>query len=210
MFAVLTNALIYIQSFSVLPLTLKDRGYSEHVFSWILTISATVLISCELLVTRFTQHWQPRVAASIGLVLLGLGLTAYGLPFGGIAIIFVGAGIGVVGQVIGGPSIFAYPARAATPGATGRYMGAFFAMFGLGQALGPIVAAPIYHAIGGHIWYISGATGLLSALSAYVGMTGRGRSDADAEIGTVAGAEPIDVEAIEAEELASHDAEASL
>ena len=71
MFAVLTNALIYIQSFSVLPLTLKDRGYSEHVFSWILTISATVLISCELLVTRFTQHWQPRVAASIGLVLLG-------------------------------------------------------------------------------------------------------------------------------------------
>ncbi len=200
MFAVLTNALIYIQSFSVLPLTLKDRGYSEHVFSWILTISATVLISCELLVTRFTQHWQPRVAASVGLVLLGLGLTAYGLPFGGIAIIFIGAGVGVIGQIIGGPSIFAYPAKAATVGATGRYMGAFFAMFGLGQALGPMIAAPVYHAIGGHIWYIAGVTGLISAVSAYVGMAGRPRAAVDDEVGAVAGAEPIDVEGIEAEE----------
>jgi MFS family permease len=217
MFAVLTNALIYIQSFSVLPLTLKDHGYSEHAFSWILTISATVLISCELIVTRFTQHWQPRVAASVGLVLLGVGLTAYGLPFGGLAIVFVGAGIGVIGQIIGGPSIFAYPAKAATPGATGRYLGAFFAMFGLGQALGPIIAAPIYHMIGTHIWYISGVTGLVSALTAYIGMAGRkaaavsapAPAEQDAEVGTVAGVEPVDVEAIESEVMGARDAGAS-
>lgn len=196
LFAVLTNALVYIQSFSVLPLTITDRGYPDHVFGWMLTASATVLITCELIVTRFTQHWQPRVAATVGLVLLGLGVTAYGLPIGGLAILFTGAVIGVIGQIIGGPSIFAYPARAASAGATGRYLGAFFAMFGLGQALGPIIAAPIYHVLGSHIWYISGATGLVSAAAAYIGMNGRRGSAVEAG-GVVAAVEPMDVETLD-------------
>jgi MFS family permease len=209
MFAVLTNALVYIQSFSVLPLTIKDRGYHDYVFGWILTLSATVLITCELFVTRFTQHWHPRVAATVGLVLLGLGVSAYGLPIGGLAIIFAGAAVGVIGQIIGGPSIFAYPAKAATAGATGRYLGAFFAMFGLGQALGPIIAAPLYHAWGSHIWYVSGATGLVSAAAAFVGMTGRQRGAGDPDVGVVAGVEPVDVEALDAELLDARDAGAS-
>jgi predicted MFS family arabinose efflux permease len=205
MFAVLTNALVYIQSFSVLPLTIKDRGYHDYVFGWILTLSATVLISCELFVTRFTQHWQPRVAATVGLILLGLGVSAYGLPVGGLAIIFAGAAVGVIGQIIGGPSIFAYPAKAATAGATGRYLGAFFAMFGLGQALGPIIAAPIYHALGDRIWYVSGVTGLVSAITAYVGMAGRKQVKNDPDVGTVAGVDPVDVEALDAELVPAKD-----
>lgn len=198
MFAVLANALVYIQTFAVLPLTIKDRGYPDHVFGWILTIGATVLITCELLVTKFTQHWQARIAASAGLVLLGLGVTAYGLPVGGLAIIFVGVGVGVIGQIVGGPSIFAYPAKAATSGATGRYLGAFFAMFGLGQALGPVIAVPIYQTLHGATWYVFGGTALVAALAAYIGMTGREDDVEPTDSGVVAVVDPMDVEAVSA------------
>jgi MFS family permease len=200
--AVLVNALIYIQTFSVLPLTIKDRGFPDYYFGWIITTGAATLICLELLVTRYTQHWQPRIAAALGLILLGTGMAAFALPLG-LAIIIVGDAVLVVGQIIGGPAIFAYPARAAVTGATGRYLGAFFAMFGLGQAIGPLIAVPLYDAMSFNVWYLFGLCGLVSAVAAYVGMSGsRPTSDvADdvaADVGVTAGVEPVDVEAEQA------------
>ena len=198
--AVLVNALIYIQTFSVLPLTIKDRGFPDYYFGWIITTGAATLICLELLVTRYTQHWQPRIAAALGLILLGAGMAAFALPLG-LAIIIIGDAVLVVGQIIGGPAIFAYPARAAVAGATGRYLGAFFAMFGLGQPLGPLIAVPLYNAMSFNVWYLFGLCGLVSAAAAYVGMSGSkpAADDAASDIGVVAGVEPVDVEAVDAE-----------
>lgn len=168
--AVLGNALVYIQIFAVLPLTMKDRGFADHDYGIILAFGATVIIGCELIVTRFTQRWPPRLAASIGLVLLGVGLTCYGLPSQAFALFLVGCAVASVGQIIGGPAIFSYPAKVAPAGVKGRYLGAFFGMFGLGQALGPVIAAPIYHLLGSGIWFLSGLLGLLSAGLAYFSM----------------------------------------
>jgi len=198
--AVLVNALIYIQTFSVLALTIKESGFPDYYFGWIITTGAATLICLELLVTRYTQHWQPRIAAALGLILLGAGMAAFALPLG-LAIIIIGDAVLVVGQIIGGPAIFAYPARAAVAGATGRYLGAFFAMFGLGQALGPLIAVPLYNAMSFNVWYLFGLCGLVSAAAAYVGMSGSkpAADDAASDIGVVAGVEPVDVEAVDAE-----------
>ncbi len=168
--AVLGNALVYIQIFAVLPLTMKDRGFADHDYGIILAFGATMIIGCELVVTRFTQRWPSRVAASAGLALLGLGLACYGLPSHAFALFVVGCAVSTVGQIIGGPAIFAYPAKVAPAGLKGRYLGAFFGMFGLGQALGPVFAAPIYQLLGSDIWFLSGLVGLLSAGLAYLGM----------------------------------------
>jgi MFS family permease len=168
--AVLGNAVVYIQIFAVLPLTMKDRGFADHDYGIILAFGAAVIISCELVVTRFTQRWPSRVAASTGLVLLGGGLACYGLPSHAFALFFIGCAVSTVGQIIGGPAIFAYPAKVAPAGLKGRYLGAFFGMFGLGQALGPVIAAPVYHLLGSGIWFLSGLLGLLSAGLAYLGM----------------------------------------
>jgi MFS family permease len=197
--AVLVNALIYIQTFSVLPLTIKDRGFPDYYFGWIITTGAATLICLELLVTRYTQHWQPRIAAALGLILLGTGMAAFALPLG-LAIIIIGDAVLVVGQIIGGPAIFAYPARAAVTGATGRYLGAFFAMFGLGQAVGPLIAVPLYDAMCFNVWYVFGFGGLVSAVAAYVGMSGSrpAADDVASDVGVAAGVEPIDVEAEQA------------
>jgi MFS family permease len=196
--AVLINAFVYIQTFSVLPLTIKDRGYPDYVFGWILTTGAATLICLELLVTRYTQHWQPRIAAALGLVLLGAGMTAFALPYG-LAIILIGDAVMVIGQIIGGPAIFAFPARAAVAGATGRYLGAFFAMFGLGQAIGPMIAVPVYRALSFNVWYVFGAAALVSAAAAYAGMgdPATAADEGDPDIGVTAGTDPIDVEAVE-------------
>ncbi|WP_412543125.1 MFS transporter [Longispora sp. K20-0274] len=172
LFAVLANALVYVQSYALLPLTLKDRGHSDQLFSLILTASALVLISCELLITKITQYWQARFAAAAGLALLGIGMAAYGLPIGGLVVVFTGAAVVVFGQIIGGPSIFAYPAKVAPPGTVGRYMGGFFAAFGLGQALGPMLVAPAHQWFGESIWFAIGGLSLIAGLAALVGMRG--------------------------------------
>lgn len=168
--AVLGNALVYIQIFAVLPLTMTDRGFADHDYGIVLAFGATMIIGCELVVTRFTQRWPSRVAAAIGLALLGVGLACYGLPSQAFAVFVVGCAVSTVGQIIGGPAIFSYPAKVAPAGLKGRYLGAFFGMFGLGQALGPIIAAPIYQLLGSGIWFLSGLVGLLSAGLAYLGM----------------------------------------
>ncbi|MGI5131225.1 MFS transporter [Pseudonocardia sp. CA-107938] len=168
--AVLGNAVVYIQIFTVLPLTMTDRGFADHDYGTVLAFGAAVIICCELVVTRFTQRWPSRVAAATGLVLLGVGLACYGLPVPAFALFFVGTAISTVGQIIGGPAIFAYPGKVAPAGLKGRYLGAFFGMFGLGQAVGPVVAAPIYQLLGSGIWFLSGLLGVLSAGLAYLGM----------------------------------------
>ena len=167
LFAMLAGALIYMQHYAVLPLKIRGDGHPELVYSAVLALSAGIVISCELLVTKYVQAWRPATAVAGGGVLIAIGLAGYGLA-GGMWLLFAATLVGVFGQVVSGPTMFAHPQRVAPPGARGRYTGAAHAMFGLGTALGPLLGVLVWKAFGDGIWALCGAVGGLAALAAFV------------------------------------------
>lgn len=165
----LGNGLVHVQFFAVVPLMLKAAGYATWVYGAASGMAAFIIITCELIVTRFTQTWTPWVAVIAGWVLLVVGRGAYWLP-GGLAIIFLATFLAAVGQIIGGAQAFAYPAKVAPPGATGRYIGSAHATFGLGYAIGPVVGIMLWTSLGNVFWLICLALGLAMIVPGVWGM----------------------------------------
>jgi hypothetical protein len=162
--AMVTNALVHVQLFAVLPLTLRDSGFPTVVYSMVITIGVIVMVTSELQVTKATQHWPAYRAGALGSLLLGIGLVGYGLP-GGIVMIVAATVLNEVGQMIGGPTVFAWPAQAAPPGMEGRYLAGALAAFGIGQAVGPVLGVAAYQYLGHSFWWLCGAMGIVSALT---------------------------------------------
>ncbi len=167
--SMLITAVIWVQIFSTLPLSMAAQGYSTAFYSVILTIGSAVLVLFELKITTYVKDWDPGTAAVIGAVGLGLGLTGYALGGYGGATIVVASVVIVAGLMILGPTTFAYPSTF-PPAVRARYIAAHQTTFGLGQALGPTVGVLTWTTVGAGIWPICGALGLLAALFAWKGL----------------------------------------
>jgi len=171
----LANGLVHVQFFAVLPLMLVADGHGTWPYGAASAMSAFIVISTELLVTGTTQRWPAWVAVLSGWLLLVVGRGMLGLPLG-LAVVFAGSFFAAVGQVIGGPAAFAYPAKVAPAGATGRYLGSAHAMFTLGYAVGPVVGILLWNGIGKAFWGLLLVFGLAMGLVGLWGMRPAGRS----------------------------------
>ncbi|NUR27414.1 MAG: MFS transporter [Catenulispora sp.] len=169
LFMVFANAVVYIQMMTVLPLSIKAAGHPTVVYSVLNSLSAGMIIGLELLITRFVQHWAPRTAISVGFGLLGIGLVGFGLP-GGVPTLVAAMVVGTTGEMIGGPSVFAWPARVAPAAATGRYLGAMQSAFGLGQAVGPVLGVAVWNAGHRQLWVWCGVVAALCVIAGQLGM----------------------------------------
>lgn len=164
------NAAIYMQYLAVLPLHMKADGLSTWWYSAIVALNGFVVITCELLVTKVAQNRPARVVAMTGFVLLGGGLAFYALP-GGLAIFVIGTLLWTLAEIIGGPTMFAYPGMAAPKPLLGRYVGSAHAMFGLGSALGPFLGVWVWNTSGTRVWVWCGLAGAIGVVLAYFGMS---------------------------------------
>jgi MFS family permease len=170
------NAAIYMQYLAVLPLQMKSEALSTWWFSAVVALNGFIVITCELLVTKVVQHWPARLVAVAGFVLLGGGLAFYALP-GGIAIFVIGTLLWTLAEIIGGPTMFAYPGMAAPKPLLGRYVGSAHAMFGLGSALGPFLGVWLWNTSGTQVWVWCGLAGAVAVVFAYFGMSSGAAAD---------------------------------
>jgi len=170
--AMLINAAVYVQYLATLPLDMADRGLSTWWFGAVVALNGFIVITCELLMTKLTQTWPARYAAMLGFALLGAGLAAYALPWVP-AVFVIGTLIWTLAEIVGGPTMFAYPGIAAPPKLRGRYIGAAHAMFGLGSAVGPVLGVLAFQHIGTALWLWCGLAGLAGVAAAWQGMRGR-------------------------------------
>ena len=166
------NAAVYIQYLATLPLAMADRGLSVWWFGAVVALNSFIVITCELLVTKVVQHWPARMVAVIGFILLGGGFAFYALPWVP-AVFVIGTLIWTLSEIIGGPTMFAYPGMAAPEHLRGRYIGAAHAMFGLGSALGPIAGVFAFQRLGQAVWVWIGVISLAGTAAAWFGMRGR-------------------------------------
>ena len=167
--AVLINAVVYLQYVSVLPLAMRAAGLATVWYAAMIALNGGVVVGCELLMTKLTQRWPPRVVVMLGFALLGAGLAIYSIPLG-VSTFVTGTLIWTLAEIVAGPTVFAYPALAAPSQLKGRYLGAMQAMFSLGSAIGPAAGVALWHAAGRAIWWWYAAACLVGMACARAGM----------------------------------------
>jgi MFS family permease len=188
--ATLLNAAVYTQYLSTLPLDVKAQGVPIFWYTFAVALNGVLVIAFELPLTKLSQKWPLKLTVGLAFLLVGLGVGCYGLPLGP-AVMIVGTLIWTTAEVIGAPTVFAYPALAGPAHLKGRYIGSFQFMFGLGAAVGPVVGGALFAQLGHRVWPVLAVGGLLAAPLGVAGIRTPARSD-DAESGRPPAELPIE------------------
>jgi MFS family permease len=167
--AVLFVTVVYCQYTAVLPLAIVHEGLSLWWYSAVVSLNAVIVATCEVPATKYVQNWPLRLTAlaGFGLVAIGYGIYAIALVP---ALLILGTLIWTACEIIGAPTTFAYPGMVAPAHLRGRYAGAMLSIFGLGNAIGPIVGVALWAHVGQQFWLWAAGVGVLSAVCARIGM----------------------------------------
>ncbi|MEV3991478.1 MFS transporter [Streptomyces sp. NPDC049837] len=161
--AALCHAAVYMQYLSTLPLYMTSVGMALFWYTFAVSLNGVIVIAFELLVTKLSQDWSLKITIGLGFALVGAGVAFYGLPIGPAAIV-VGTLIWSLGEILGGPAVFAYPAKAGPEHLRSRYIGSFQFMFGLGTALGPMAGGWLFLRLDGLVWPVIAVGSLLATV----------------------------------------------
>lgn len=164
--AMFLHSIVYVQYLSTLPLDVTAEQVRIFWYTVAVALNGFVVIAFELALTKITQNWPFKVTIGLAFGLLGSGVAFYALPLGP-AVIVIGTLIWSLGEIIGGPAIFAYPAVAGPAELKSRYIGSFQFMFGLGSAVGPMVGGWLFVRLGHDVWLVLAA---VSAVATTLGV----------------------------------------
>jgi MFS family permease len=169
--ATFLNTAVYVQYLSTLPLTVNAAHLKIVWYTLAVSLNGFVVIAFELLATKVTQGWATRLPIAVGLALIGTGVAIYGLPMVP-AVILAGTLVWSLGEIISGPSLFAYPAIAGRGPLKGRYIGSFQFVFGIGSTAGPLIGGWLFIQIGQAVWPVLAVGSLVAAASMLVAVRG--------------------------------------
>jgi MFS family permease len=87
-----------------------------------------------------------------------------------VAAFLIGTLVWTAAEIVGGPTMFAYPGLVAPDHLRARYIGAMQVMFSLGSVAGPAAGVALYRYLGDRFWLVSGAVCILALAFALSGM----------------------------------------
>ena len=159
----LFNGIVYVQYLSTLPLDVRAAGVPIFWYTLAVSLNGFIVIAFELPLTKVSQHWPTRVSVALAYGLIGVGVAFYGLPLGP-AVIVSATLIWTLGEILGAPTVWAYPGMAGPPQLRSHYIGSFQFMYGLGAAIGPIIGGALFVQLGHGVWPIMAVAGILAAI----------------------------------------------
>ncbi|WP_192459135.1 MFS transporter [Musicola keenii] len=166
LFATLCHAIVYVQYTSTLPLFIEDVHYPIYWYTLAISLNSIIVISFELLLTKYTQQYAQHIVIAVGFILVGLGVACYALPIGPMAII-IGTVIWSIGEIICGPAFSAWPANAGPDRLKAHYLGSCHFMFNAGGVIGPLVGGWLYLQMGMLIWPIISFASVIAAVTCW-------------------------------------------
>ncbi|WP_410645177.1 MFS transporter [Amycolatopsis sp. lyj-346] len=159
------HTIVYQQYLSTLPLTVNEVKLDIFWYTLAVSLNGLVVIALELPATKVVQRMPMRLSIAIGLALIGIGVGVYGLPMVP-AVIIGGTLLWTIGEIISGPSLFAYPAVVGAGPLKSRYIGSFQFAFGLGNTVAPVVGGWLFLSLGtALLWPLLGAIEVLVAVA---------------------------------------------
>jgi MFS family permease len=167
--AMLTIAVVEVQYIAALPLALSAEGISTTMFTTLVALNGLLVILLELPLTRVTQTWPMRRAITLGVALIALGLSLYGIDYAVVTLLAVTV-LWTLGEIVAAPSANAYPALIAPAGLRGRYVAAATASQSLGFAVGPALGAAVFAAGGAAVWAACALVGAFAVTMSAAGV----------------------------------------
>ena len=152
---------------------MRDAGLPTAWYGAMFLLNGIVVLTLQLPVTRVVQRRRATGVVTLGFALLAAGHAVYRLPAGILpvaAVFAIGTLVWSVAEIVGGPTVAAWPSLAAPAGLQGRYQGAFQAAFGLGSAVGPLVGVVLWDRLGPTTWLVSAAAALVAMVAARIAM----------------------------------------
>lgn len=177
LFAFLLLNLTYHQYTGALPLAIIKAGLSTWWYAAVISFNAVTVVLFEIWVTRYVQHWPTKVAQLCGYFLLAIGYFCYAVHMAPLFII-LGTLFFSVSEVVGAPTLYAYPGKIAPAHLRGRYFGAMQSTYGLGSTIGPIIGIMIFEHVGQRVFLFAA---LLAIAGAFIGQIGLRRPAAAPE-----------------------------
>ena len=168
--ALFLNAVVYIQHTSALPLQLKADGHGVPFYSSLLSLNAVMVISLELLFTKYVQHLPGKVAVALGIGLVGVGMNLY-VAGPGMAMYVVATVVWTAGEMIGTPTASAWPGRVAPEHLRGRYIAAAAFPMQIGYAVGPVLGVAVWQASSVAVWWLCGLLTVGAVAATLAGMS---------------------------------------
>ena len=160
---------VYVQYTAVLPLAIIDAGLSTWWYGAVITINGAIVVSCEVVATRFVQTWPLRLTQMSGYALLACGYGVYAIKLVPVLLV-IGTLVWTLSEIIGAPTIWAYPGMVAPARLRGRYFGAMQSMYGLGSTVGPIAGILLYQHVGQRFFLWAAAVMVLATVIGRIGM----------------------------------------
>ncbi len=139
-------------------------GIPENQFGFIPTTNAIMVVTLQVLITRFTKKHKPSLIMALGSFLYGIGVgsVALGNSFWGFWVSMI---IMTIGELIIMPTSNAYVAKLAPDDMRGRYMGLFSLTWGVAAGIAPVTGGLMSDNFGFRSPWISAFfLGTLSAL----------------------------------------------
>lgn len=177
-------AVVDVQYLATLPLEVTSQGLGRGVYAGLLSLNGLLVLAVELPATRLTCRWRLRTAITLGVGLIGAGITLMSLR-GGIALLVAATVVWTLGEVVSAPSATAYPALLAPGPLRGRYLAAMGASQSAGYAVGPIAGTLLLEHGRAAVGLACAATGALATVAMWTGVRSRAPLGFDAAPGFV-------------------------
>jgi MFS family permease len=177
--------LVYIQYTAVLPLAVKAAGLSTWWYAAAITINGALIVACEVWATKFVQSWSLRLSQGSGYALLAAGYGAYAIGMTP-ALLIIGTLLWTLSEIVGAPTVWAYPGLVAPAHLRGRYYGGLHSTYGLGSTIGPIIGIALFSSVGQQFFLYATAVGVLATVVGQLGIR-TPRSEPATESATLAG-----------------------
>lgn len=170
MLALFLNAVVYIQHIAVLPLQVTADGHRPELYAALLSLNAIVVIGLELPLTKFVQRMPAKLAVAVGIGLVGVGMNLY-VAGPAVAMFVVATLVWTLGEIIGTPTVSAYPAQVAPAGLRGRYIAAAALPMQIGYAAGPVIGVALWTVWPEGVWWGCAVITVIAVLATLAGMS---------------------------------------
>lgn len=170
MLALFINAVVYIQHIAVLPLQITADGHKPELYAALLSLNALLVIALELPLTKFVQRMPAKLAVMLGIGLVGVGMNLY-IAGPAIAMLVAATLVWTFGEMVGTPTVSAYPGQIAPPGLRGRYIAAAAFPMQIGYAVGPVLGIALWTVWPDGVWWGCTIITVVAVLATAVGMT---------------------------------------
>jgi predicted MFS family arabinose efflux permease len=169
--AFLLLCVVYCQYTVILPLAIIKAGLSTWWYGSVITMNAVIVVTCEVLATKWTQRWPLRLTQMSGFALLAIGYGIYSIKTLPVFVV-LGTLTWTLSEIVGTPTVYAYPGMVAPAHLRGRYYGAMQSMFSLGTALGPVGGVFLFEHVGQRAFVYAAAIAVVATVVGAIGMSG--------------------------------------